>query len=95
MILAVVNFLLCAFGVWVCVCRAAKMNRATHLVTRLQYVIWSTLLLASGGSAPLFGIECSPMQAALSAGIVINLCAGIVYWRHGVPSVSYRQIQDN
>ncbi len=84
MTLSLMNLIVCGFGVWVCICRAAKMNNESGLSIRWQYVLWSTLLLSSGASAPLFGLECGLMQAVLSAGIVINLCAGFFHWRvHG------------
>jgi hypothetical protein len=89
-LLALLNFLICLAGGWVCLCRLGAMQGGkTKLTIRWQYTMWFSLLTCSGFSFA-FGHATTFMEVLLAAGIVSHLLIGFSVWRHGPPAYAAR-----
>jgi hypothetical protein len=77
---AIVNLILCAAGIWMCVCRARHMSLNT---TRRSVRLWYGFLFTALASALVV-----PQTASIvfvSAAIVVYLISGIKDWWNGQP----------
>lgn len=99
-LLALLNMLVCATGIGICVCRMNKMSaKTTKRVIRFQYTLWFGLLFSSLLSSVVFR-QFFPeprwmmevVQLIFSAGILTHLVSGFPIWkREGLPE--YCQIK--
>lgn len=85
-----VNFLVCAVGAQVCICRMKDMSRSsTKLTIRLQYMLWFSYFCASAISWT-YDEPASLTQTIMSACVLAQLMLGFSAWRFGPPSYTRR-----
>lgn len=88
--LILANWIVCAAGGWLCLCRMTKMSgRGTKLAIRWQYTILFTIFFASGWSW-IFGDPATFIQMFRAGLLVIYVAAGMPAWRHGQPEYARR-----
>jgi len=84
------NLLVCAGGMWVCICRMGLMSsRTTKLSIRIQYAIWFAMFVASGISWT-YDDPASITQLAMTASVLGHLLIGTDAWRYGPPDYTIR-----
>lgn len=93
-LLLLLNFALCAFGGWVCICRIGAMTgHATKLTIRSQYVMWLALLIMSGLSF-LWGHKVTKVEIIFGMAVLCHLLIGFSVWRHGPPAYTAKPARD-
>lgn len=84
-----VNFVLCLFGGWICVCRMDKMTAATKPAIKFQYELLFTVFVASGISWT-YSEPATFGQLLMTAAVVAQLALGFRAWRSGPPDYTAR-----
>lgn len=81
----IANLLLSVFGLYLCICRMAKMDGSTTKTTvRWQYAIYFGALTASAIGWTDAGTPQWP-QLVMTLAIVVNLSLGFGAWKDGLP----------
>lgn len=86
------NWIACALGGWICLCRLSKMSESrTKLAIRWQYVLWFTFFAISGWSFA-FGAIPSVVQLMLTATVAAALFLGMPAWFAGLPGYAKKDL---
>lgn len=84
--MTITNLLLAVFGMYLCVCRMAKMRGSTTKLTmRWRYTIYFAALLASAIGWTDTGWSPEWPQILLTAAVVADLVLGFHAWKDGIP----------
>lgn len=87
------NLLICSSAGWLCICRFTKMShRTTKFLMRVQYVVWFTVLFASGWSRQLFDAVPNIPQIVMGVAIFGYLLMGAPAWKRGLPEYARRTV---
>ena len=92
--MSMLTILICAFGGYICICRALKMNSRTKLPIQFQCMVWFSMFAAAGISSIIdmvLGAETPVILPFMASGIVAHLLLGVPAWRHGAPDYAQNE----
>jgi len=90
LMLILANLGACLFGIYICLCRMAKMSASeTKPIIRAQYTVWVMVFSASGISW-IYGYPATPIQILMAAGILAFFALSVGAWRFGAPPHTWR-----
>ena len=92
--MTIVNFLLCLFGGFLCVCRMDMMTEEDAKTTiRWQYTIYLGIFVASAIGWADTGVPPQWPQVVMTGGLAFNLLLGFDAWKNGLPYYAMKKPQ--